>query len=103
MNEDGSLNLGCVPEQTDFLVNDGISSFFVCGTAGKFVSLTMKERMRVSEAFMGAVSGHIPIIVHAGHNCLPDACQLSRHAAEIGATAVAVSPPFFSSRPTLTH
>jgi len=95
MNEDGTVNLGRVPEQTDFLVNDGISSFFVCGTAGEFVSLTMEERMQVSEAFMDAVGGRVPIIVHVGHNCLLDACRLARHAAEIGATAVAVSSPFF--------
>ncbi len=96
---DGSLNLGAIPAYARLLKRNGVGAAFVCGTTGEGLSLTQAERMRVAETWMHEADEHLRIIVHVGHNSLPDAQELVRHAAEIGAAAVsAFAPSFFRPR-----
>ena len=98
-NSDHSLNLEVIPAYANLLRNNGVSAAFVCGTTGEGLSLTQAERMRVAEAWMQQADSRLRVIVHVGHNCLADAQELTRHAAKIGASAVAAfSPCFFKPR-----
>jgi N-acetylneuraminate lyase len=87
------------PEQIDALaelyVESGVSGVFACGTTGECHSLTGSERREVAERWIAAARGRFPVVVHVGHNSLPEAQGLARHAAESGATAVAAMAPFF--------
>lgn len=91
--EDGSLNLGVIPDYADHLVRRKISAAFVCGTTGEGPSLSVEERESVTEAWIRA--NRIPVIVHVGHTSLPDARRLARHAADHGAVAFSALAPFF--------
>jgi N-acetylneuraminate lyase len=95
MQADGSLDLDAVPGQATFLLDAGVDALFVCGTTGEFPSLTVAERQQVTEAFITAVEGRIPVIVHVGHACLKDARALASHAAARGAAAIAAAPPAY--------
>lgn len=95
--EDGSLNLGVIPDYADHLVRRKISAAFVCGTTGEGPSLSVEERESVTEAWIRA--NRIPVIVHVGHTSLPDARRLAEHAANHGAVAfAALAPSFFKPR-----
>jgi len=77
------------------LLADDVSAFYVCGSTGEGPSLSTDERMAVTQAYVDAVSGRIPIIVQVGHNSLKQAFRLAEHAQEIGADAISAVPPVY--------
>jgi len=95
MQPDGSLNLALIPELVEFLIQDGVSALYVCGSTGEGPSLTAEERMSVAEAYMQAVGGRLPVIVQVGHNSLKQARALAEHAQDIGVDAISAVPPSY--------
>lgn len=93
---DGSLNLGAIPRLASLLGRNRVVGAFICGTTGEGFSLTNPERRRVADAWKNALPGKLKLIVHVGHLCLADSCELARHAQDIGADAIAtIAPSFF--------
>jgi N-acetylneuraminate lyase len=110
MNKDGSLNPSVISAQAQLLHETGVRGAFICGTTGESVSLTVSERVAVTEAWCDALDGSpspsgrgdrgegFPIVVHVGSNSLLEARVLASHAAQCGASAIAVmAPSFFKS------
>ncbi len=93
MNEDQSLALDKIAPLTEQLINGQACAFYVCGSTGEGPMLTTEERKLVTESFIEAVSGRIPVIVQVGHQAIHDACDLARHAQSAGADAIAAVPP----------
>ena len=77
----------------DKFVEAEVTGLYILGTTGEGTLLTVSEREEFAEAVLDAAAGKIPVIVHTGHDRTEAACTLSRHAARIGAAAVAVAPP----------
>jgi dihydrodipicolinate synthase/N-acetylneuraminate lyase len=78
-----------------FLVERGVHGVFVCGTTGEGTLLSADERRRVAEMAMKHVARRIPVVVHVGAATTAEAVELARHAAAIGADAIAVVTPSF--------
>ena len=95
MNSDASLNPRAVPEIVDFVLGQGADGLFVCGSTGEGTSLTIDERMTITEAFARAINDRVPLVAHVGHNCLDDVRTLARHASRIGVSAIAASAPSY--------
>ena len=96
MRPDGGLNRDLIPEQARALARNGIRGAFICGTTGEGLSLTTEERMQVAERWAQCAPPEVKVIVHVGHNSLPDSQRLAAHAQEIGAAAIAsIGPTFF--------
>ena len=93
--DDGELNLGHIPRLVDHLVASEVDGIFVCGTSGEWSSLETSERELVSEAYVQAVSGKLPTIVHVGDCSLRTAKRLARHAQIVGAEGISALPPFY--------
>jgi N-acetylneuraminate lyase len=92
----GELNSSVVALQADALLRDGVKGAFIAGTTGEGASLTIAERMQLAESWIAARRDNLRVIVHVGHNALPDAITLARHARTIGADAIAaIAPNFF--------
>lgn len=87
----GALDLDAIGPYGAFLESHGADGAFVCGTTGEGVLLALDERRVVAETFRQALSG--ALVVHAGAQTTADTVALARHAAGIGADAVAVIPP----------
>jgi len=77
----------------DRFVGAGVTGLYILGTTGEGTLLSVGERQEFAEAVLETAAGSIPVIVHTGHDRTAAACALSRHAARIGAAAVAVAPP----------
>lgn len=93
---DGGLNLDAIPLQAAMLAHNGVTGAFICGTTGEGYSLTVDERKKVATAWRKATPPSLKLVVHVGHLSLGDSCELSRHAQEIGADAIAtIAPNFF--------
>lgn len=95
MHNDGSLCPEAVPAQAQLLRESGVQGVFIGGTTGESLSLTVSERMAITEAWSDAVRGKMPIVVHVGSNCILDARSLAGHAARCGASAIAAMAPSF--------
>lgn len=100
MHADGSLHPAMIAKQAQLLQESGVRGAFICGTTGESLSLSVSERMRVTEGWIEAAAGLMPIVVHVGSNCIVDAKALATHAAKFGAEAIAVMAPSFF-KPTL--
>lgn len=77
------------------LADRGASGLFVCGSTGEGLLLTLDERKQLAEEIVGAVAKRIKVVVQTG--CLDTAStiELSRHARDAGAHAIAVYTPAF--------
>ena len=92
---DGSVDAGVVPRYAGHLRAQGVAGVFVNGTTGEGLSLSLAEREMLAEAWKAEAKG-LKVVVHVGHNALPDARRLAAHAESIGADAIAaVAPSFF--------
>ena len=95
MHADRSLNLNVIPDLVEYNIQSGAAGLYLCGTTGEGMSLSTQERKDICEAFIKAVSGRIPVIVQVGHNAIPDACDLARHAEASGAQGISAHPPTY--------
>lgn len=107
MHGDGRLRLEVVEQQVDRLVETGVAGAFVGGTTGESLSLTVDERIALTETWAGASRDRgLKLIAHVGGNCLPDAQRLAADAERHGVDAIAAfAPSFFrpSSAKQLVH
>jgi N-acetylneuraminate lyase len=93
---DGELALTAIPQLGRLLHQNQVSATFVCGTTGEGSSLTTAERMQVAQAWRDTLPAGLKLTVHVGHLSLVDSKALARHAAAIGADAIAtIAPSFF--------
>ncbi|NLE44506.1 MAG: dihydrodipicolinate synthetase [Chloroflexi bacterium] len=95
MNADGGVNLGAIDLLAASLVANGVTGAFVCGTTGESLLLTLDERLKIAERWRAVAPSELKIIIHVGHNCLPEAQALAAHAQRVGADAIALMPPCF--------
>lgn len=94
----GDLALEHMPALIEFQRQAGIDGLVVCGTNGEGTALSVAERKQVLETVM-AHRGDLQIVAGTGATSVTDAVELTRHAAQTGADAVLVLPPFFSKNP----
>jgi dihydrodipicolinate synthase/N-acetylneuraminate lyase len=81
---------------TDFLAAGGVDGILALGTTGEGFLLPVEQRMRTAELYVEAAQDRLQVAVHAGAQSTWDTLELAAHAAEVGATAVAVmGPPYF--------
>ena len=89
------VDLDAIPRLCDFLIEKGVHGFFALGSAGEGVLLSLEERRRVAECVVESARGKAPVIVNVGALTTRDSVALTRHAAGIGADAVALVSPFY--------
>ena len=95
----GNLALEHFPTLLDFQRRAGMNGVVVCGTNGEGTSLSVAERKQTLETAI-AHRGEFLIVAGTGAASVKDAVELTRHAAEVGADAALVLPPFFFKNPT---
>ena len=75
------------------LLDAGSAGFFVCGGTGEGKAMTVDERKQMARAAISAVDRAVPVILQVGATATDNAVELARHAAAIGADAVASVAP----------
>lgn len=92
---DSALDLDAVAPLVERILADGVEGLYVCGSTGEGVSLSTPERKLVTEAFVAAADGRVPVVVQVGHNSVVEACELAAHAQAAGADATSAMPPSY--------
>jgi dihydrodipicolinate synthase/N-acetylneuraminate lyase len=79
-----------------FLAAGGLDGLLALGTTGEGILLSVDERRRAAELFVGAGEG-LAVAIHCGAQTTADTVALSEHAAQARADAVAViAPPYYA-------
>jgi dihydrodipicolinate synthase/N-acetylneuraminate lyase len=93
----GALDEEAFAPYVDFLVHGGLDGMLVLGTTGEGILLSTEERKRAAETFIRAADGRFDVAVHCGAQTTADTVELTRHARDAGADAVAViGPPYYA-------
>src|SRR5881392_2537904 len=91
-----SLDEGTIAPYVDFLVAGGVDGLLALGTTGEGFLLPVEQRRRAAQLFVEAADARLQVAVHCGAQSTWDTVELSAHAADAGADAVAVmAPPYF--------
>jgi dihydrodipicolinate synthase/N-acetylneuraminate lyase len=81
--------------QVDRLIVAGIHGLVPTGSTGEFTALSVDEHKRVIELYVDATAGRVPVIAGVGSLTDQGTIELAKHAAQVGADALMVIPPFY--------
>jgi N-acetylneuraminate lyase len=93
--KDNRINVEMIGRIVEYQLAGGLRGFFVGGSTGESMLLTLDERKQVLEAVIKANRGRGKIIAHVGAVRTDDAVVLARHAADVGADWISSIPPVF--------
>lgn len=92
------VNVPVLRKLVDYLIDRGVGGFYVCGSTGEGVYMTVAERKLTLETVVEQANGRVPVIAHVGTMVANDAVALSSHAQSAGADAIAsIIPPQYAS------
>ncbi|KAL4863616.1 hypothetical protein BDV12DRAFT_206373 [Aspergillus spectabilis] len=77
------------------LLDAGVHGLVPGGSTGEFTTLSVAERKQLTELCVKFAGGRVPVVAGTGGLSTADAVELSVHAAQAGAAAVMVVPPFY--------
>jgi dihydrodipicolinate synthase/N-acetylneuraminate lyase len=81
----------------DFYLKTKPQGLFVLGSSGQGPAMSILERKKAAEVALDQAGGKIPVIIHVGTADAESTVELAVHAAEKGAAAVGVVPPYYYS------
>ena len=97
-----SINVSVLRKLVDYLLGKHVGGFYVCGTTGEGIYMSLNERELVTETVIDQVNGRVPVIVHVGCVAVGDAVELAKHAQQLGADGVSsVLPPLYHNTESL--
>lgn len=79
----------------DSMIDAGVHIILVCGGTGEFAYLRSDEKRRIAEIASEQIAGRAAFMVHTSAINTVDTIEFSKHAADLGADAVMVLPPYF--------
>jgi dihydrodipicolinate synthase/N-acetylneuraminate lyase len=92
----GEIDGTAIDTLVPWLADRGVEGLFVLGTTGEGLMLSGEERVVMTERFVAASAGGLPVIAHCGAMTTAEARELARRSAAAGADAVAaIAPPFY--------
>lgn len=81
----------------DFYLKVPVQGLFVIGSSGQGPVMSLAERKRAAEIAIDETRKRLPVVIHVGTADTESTVELAGHAAEKGADAIAVVPPFYYS------
>ncbi|MCA9080183.1 MAG: dihydrodipicolinate synthase family protein [Planctomycetaceae bacterium] len=95
LDAQGELALDVISPMVDHLLAQGINGLYVCGSTGEGMSLIDEERSAVTQAYVTATAGRVPVVVQVGHNSVAAARRLASAAQQAGADVISATCPSY--------
>jgi len=92
-----SLDYEGLERLTEHVIAGGVHGVFILGTTGEFASLSHRLRKILIEETCRIVNRRIPVLTGITDPASEESLDLARFAAEKGADAVVLSPPYYFS------
>ncbi|KAL3462646.1 aldolase [Aspergillus heterothallicus] len=90
-----SIDTARLQAHIERMIKAGIHGLVRGGSTGEFPSLSTAERKQLTELCVQFAAGRVPVIAGTGGLTTAETLDLSIHAAQAGAAAVMVVPPFY--------
>jgi len=97
--EDGELDKESLKRITNYLLGKGVHGIMTTGGNGEGPHLLREEKKAVTQIVVKAVKGQIPVIAGTAACSTMETILLTKDAAEVGADAAIVTPPFYFTLP----
>lgn len=93
---EGKVDTEGLKKQVEFLIEKGVNCLYPLGTTGEMYLLSTEERKLVAKTVVEQAAGRVIVYIHVGSMTTAEACELAKHAEEIGADGIgAVTPSYF--------
>lgn len=89
------IDEGRLKAHIDDLIGAGIHGLVPGGSTGEFTTMTTAERKQLHELCVKFAAGRVPVVASTGSTSTTEAVELAAHAAQVGAAALMVVPPFY--------
>lgn len=97
--EDDKLDEESLKRITNYLLGRGVHGIMTTGGTGEGPHLLREERKAVTQIVVETVKGQIPVIAGTAACSTMETILLTKDAAEVGADAAIVTPPFYFTLP----
>lgn len=81
----------------EHLITAGVHGLVPGGSTGESTTMSTAERKQLTDLCVKYTAGRVPVVAGTGSTSSAEAIELSIHAAQVGAAAVMVVPPFYDS------
>ena len=94
-DQGGKVNEAMIEKLVEHGISNGLVGFYLTGSTGEGLLLSLDERKQVMDRAVKAVAGRAKLIAHVGCVATDDAVTLARHAAKIGIDWVSSVAPVY--------
>ena len=94
-DENGKIIDSGVKELIEYHLESGLDAFYVGGSTGEAMIMSLEDRMHIAEIAVEYVANRAPVIVHVGAPDTESAVKLAIHAKKIGADGISAVPPYY--------
>lgn len=95
LHRDGGVDEPAIHRLVEHVLAGGVHGLLALGSTGEVASLIQAARRQVLAAVVKAAAGRVPVICGVAQTTLADATAEISAAAELGAAAVLVAPPYY--------
>lgn len=105
LKDTDTLDVAGLERLVEHVLTAPISGVFILGTTGEFCHLSIKLREELIERVCKLVNGRTKVLVGVADTSITESVNLTKKAADAGASAVVAVPPYYfsTSQPELTH
>lgn len=84
-------------EHINRLIENGVHGLVPGGSTGEFTTMTYPERKQLIELVVKSAAGRVPVVAGIGDLATDRVVDLAKHAAQAGAAATMIVPPFYDA------
>jgi 4-hydroxy-tetrahydrodipicolinate synthase len=95
----GKVDDAALAKLVDWQIEQGVDAIVSVGTTGESATLDVEEHVEVIAQTVKAARGRVPVIAGAGANATREALELSKAAADVGASGLLHVTPYYN-KPT---
>ena len=90
-----TLDVAGLERLIEHILAGGVHGVFVLGTTGEGPGLSYRRRQEIITRTCRQVGGRVPVLVGITDTSMPESLNVARWAADAGATALVVAPPYY--------